>query len=88
MIFLYFFFKIYKFVFFTMYFPAAYPPMTRVSFQHSTLGSMEGVISKVELTSNRVLSTHPDGLVYIIEVNCPNRGLFQIMRQPSDIRVI
>ena len=69
-------------------FPACYPPSTRVNFQHPVIGVIQGVISSAYLTSNRLVSTHPDGLVYVIEVNCPNRGVFQFVKQPSDIITI
>ena len=69
-------------------FPAAYPPMTRVSFQHPVLGLVLGVISRHYLSDSRLISTHPDGLSYVIDVACPNRGTVQFVKQPSDISVI
>jgi len=66
----------------------AYPPMTRVSFQHPVIGLVRGVISRSYFTASRNISTHPDGLAYVIDVPCPNRGTIQFVKQPSDISVI
>ena len=66
----------------------AYFPMTRVSFQHPVIGLVRGVISRSYFTASRNISTHPDGLAYVIDVPCPNRGTIQFVKQPSDISVI
>ncbi len=63
-------------------------PLTQVSFQHPVRGLVCGVISRHYSTNSRRLSTHPNGLVYVIDVSCPNRGLIQFVKQPSDISVI
>lgn len=67
-------------------FPACYPPRTSVSFQHPVLGLVRGVISRAYLTTNRRISTHPNGLAYVIDVALPDR-LAQFVQQPSDIRI-
>jgi hypothetical protein len=65
-----------------------HPPMTSVSFQHPVIGLVRGVISRSYFTASRNISTHPDGLAYVIDVPCPNRGTIRFVKQPSDISVI
>ena len=65
-----------------------YPQGTCVSFQHSVQGLIQGVVSRSYFTQSRAISTHPDGLAYIIDVYCPNRGTIQFVKQPSDVNVI
>ena len=64
-----------------MSFPACYPPMTQISFQHPVSGVIEGIISSAHLTTNT-------NLVYIVNVNCPNRGFIQFMVYPHNINVL
>ena len=65
-----------------------YPQGTPVSFQHAVKGLIQGVISRSYFTSSKVISSHPSGLAYIIDVYCPNRGTIQFAKQPSDLSVM
>jgi hypothetical protein len=62
--------------------PACYPPMTQVSFQHPVAGLIRGVISGIDYTIDT------NELIYIVNVNCPNRGFAQYMVYPCNINVI
>ena len=68
--------------------PACYPPRTRVSFQHPVVGLVQGVVANIMYTNDRRLSTHPEGLAYVIHVQTQDRGLVIYVKQPSDICVI
>jgi len=70
------------------YFPVCYEVDTRVSFQHPVQGLLRGVISRAFLTPHRTISTHPDGLAYVIIVNCQNKGELKFVKQPSDVCLI
>jgi len=72
----------------TVFSSTIYPQGTSVSFQHSVKGLIQGVVSRSYFTQSRAISTHPDGLVYVIDVIHPNRGLINFVKQPSDICVI
>ena len=60
--------------------PAAYPPRTRVSFQHPVIVLVQGVIYSVR--------SEPGRLAYVIDVNFQDTELVQFMVQSSDICVI
>jgi len=65
----------------------AYPPGTRVSFQHSVRGLIHGVISRFQISNNRRLTQHPQGILYTVDV-MRNGALIQYMKQPSALSIL
>lgn len=55
---------------------------TRVSFQHPFRGLVHGEIVEFYYASANSRLT---GLLYVIEVICPNRGAIRFVKQPCDI---
>lgn len=66
-----------------------YQIYTRVSFQHPFRGLVHGeIVDFYYVSGNSRLTTQQNGLVYVIEVICPNRGAIRFVKQPSDISLI
>jgi hypothetical protein len=66
-----------------------YQIYTRVSFQHPFRGLVHGeIVEFYYAPDNSRLTTQPNGLVYVIEVICPNRGAIRFVKQPCDISLI
>lgn len=66
-----------------------YQIYTRVSFQHPFRGLVHGeIVGFYYASGNSRLTTQQNGLLYVIEVICPNRGTIRFVKQPSDISLI